>query len=450
MFENNRKTNVLAVFIWLYIWTNTTLYIDKFSTHYFVEVIALVGMLVIFVLSMKSRCVIRFHKVILLYLLSTVCLIIPDFVSYNAEGLKMGINMLIPVYMLFILVVVSRLKGMSNLLVFLPMIYGFIISVQSLILWFLTASGVEVQGKFKVVEKNNGQQRYVFDYLLGLRSTIFNINGHKFLRLNGYYLEPAKFAFFLIIPVILCLFKYIETKRKIFGIMFVVCGLCMFLTFSRAGYVSLFFSMGVYFYLRKKTKDKKASAVDLAGIVIRLTVAVITIYIVFYIVNIWVQNGNTENYLARQFTFSENGKVTLVREESSNLVEILKLLMVRPLGYGMTVLIHSGGIYDYNVANAISFWLYASGFIGALLILITMIWLIIKYAIPSMKSSQYMNRAFGIIFFSQFIFSFSYGTWLNPEFIYSIGMLLLSAEITGEKVEDTYNCSNVLFAYGSH
>ena len=113
----------------------------------------------------------------------------------------------------------------------------------------------------------------------------------------------------------------------------------------------------------------------------------------------------------------------------------MKLLIRKPYGYGMTILIHDGGENDYNVANALSFWLYGGGFLGAMLMLYNLLQMFLNYAISSIKSNNCMLKAYGLIFVAQVVFAFSYGTWMNMDFIFTVGMMimiLLERENTNE------------------
>lgn len=438
-----KKNNsfLFATFLWIYIITNTTLYIKNYAPHYLIEGMSLLGMFFVFFFSGKLFYKWKLHKIIILYVLGVLCFLIPDILSGNKTGLSMGINLFLPIIILFFLISVMEKQTELKYLIHIPIVYGFIISLQSLILGALIYFGVNVGGHYETIEKNGGASRFVYDYFLGLQSTIFNLGKHKLPRLNSYYLEPAKFAFFLIIPFVITLFKYKETKKKPYLFVSLICVACLFLTFSRAGYVSCIIAFGIFAILKKFVQEnKKATFNDLVLILIGLILLVGIVFGIFIVINYLIENGNSNNWLLKQFTFSENGKVVLVRSESSNFSGIIQRLSDRPIGYGMTVLLHNGGQYDYNVANALSFWLYGSGYIGTLIIVTIIIKLTVTYAIPCIKSKNYLKNAFGVIYLAQTIFSFSYGTWMNIDYIFTIGIMIVLCTKENIKYENIDCC----------
>ncbi len=420
------KVDFLILFvlsIWIYIITNTTLYVREYSQHYLIEIIAIIAATLLWLTigEYKKRRIL--NRVILLYIFAIFCVMFPDLIGQNWENIGSCINLLLPVYMLFLLSSVETIY--LKKLAIIPMIYGLIISVQSLILEFTAFLGIEVGGNYERIEKNANSLRYVYNFGLGLQSTIFQIGGgRKLLRLNAYYLEPAKFAFFLIIPLALSFFAYKETKKKRYLVMSIIVGTAMFFTFSRAGYVSLILTYGIYRIIRTGKDTNRTSVNDVAKLIFAAAGSVLLVYVIFYMVN--AISGPDASWLIKQFSWTENGRVTLIRSESSNLPDIIKRLMVRPYGYGIGVINHDGSVYDYNVANALSFWLYAGGFLGTIVIVYLLYYLISRYAIPCIKSNNSYGKAFSFMFLYQMIFSFSYGTWMNPDFIFSIGCMIIA------------------------
>lgn len=425
----NRKKyeQVFGVFLWLYILANTTLYIGDIWMYRGVEVIALIGMLLCTILACNIKGI-RVNCLVLMYGLAVMCCIIPDVIDGNIEYVSSGINLLLPVFILMLMNnIYSNMDSVPSMLINIPLVYGSIVAIQSLILQVLTVAGVNLVGHYESIEKNAGQLRYIYPYFLGIQSTIFHVGEVDILRLNGYYLEPAKFAFFLIIPTIIGFYLFKETRKKRYLCTAIVCGIALFFTFSRAGYISMICAIGLSCLWKKNSSSFKVKAAPKDWMkMIGIAFGVLGIILILMIIGAYFANQDADNYLLKQFTWQENGKVTLIRTESSSLLDIFRQIIEKPYGYGMGVLDHSiEKKGDYNVANAFSFWLYAGGVLGVIFILGIFVKVISRYVIPLLSNKQGIGKAYATIFVALTIFSLSYGNWITVDYMYILGMMIL-------------------------
>ena len=430
MKNNSLKIRLFMIAFWSYFFTNITLYIKDYSTHYIIEGISF-AIIVVITFFTKVKQKFYMNTIFVLYVCLVFSAVFPALLQNDKTGITMAINLFLPIVLLICLVNIFYYNEVfPKSLYMIPIIFGVVVSLQSLFLELMEFLGVHISGQYMEIEKNGGQIRYVYDYFLGLQSTIFKVSGFKVLRLNSYFLEPSKFACFLIIPLFLTFFLYKKKKKKIYLLSLIVITLTMFFTFSRAGYVSVIFASGIFLICQKKgdgasnKKSRHTTWNDLMKIIIASVALVGIVYFLFVIGNI-ISNLNPDSWLLKQFTWTENGKVSLVRGESSPLLEVFGLIIKKPYGYGMKILLHNDSLMEINVANALSLWAYAGGFV-ALIVLFFLMWnLFIGYAIPCMKSKNPIRNAAAVAFTAQTIFCFSYGTWIGVDYLYLIALMIL-------------------------
>jgi O-antigen ligase len=100
-------------------------------------------------------------------------------------------------------------------------------------------------------------------------SWLVNISGHTYLRAIGLFPDPHMFSFFLGILIPLALGLSMKLKSKQYLFVFFVLLLADFLTFSRGGYLGLFFGaafLTIFFWGRIGKRYKVVSAAITIGI----------------------------------------------------------------------------------------------------------------------------------------------------------------------------------------
>lgn len=124
------------------------------------------------------------------------------------------------------------------------------------------------------------------------------------------------------------------------------------------------------------------------------------------------------------------GKVNLIRDETVDFNLILEGIIKRPYGYGFSNTLHGSetSILETNLANALMLWLVVSGILGAIVVIILMLLLVIKYCIPCLKSKSNIKNMIGRSFIGLSIHSLSYGTWMTSEIILVICLMILVSQ----------------------
>lgn len=419
------SASTFILLLWFYIITRTTLYVKTDFGDNLVTGICLFGMLLLAMPYARNAVKVCSNRILLLYILLIVSIILPDIVHFDAFGIITGIKYVLPIFAFFaMLLVFYGKKELPQIAFMLPIIFGTVISVQSLILFVCLFFQVPL-GYTLVEYPKLGHTVITYDFLLGTRTAQYRQGGHLILRLASYFFEPAKFAAFLLVPIIGAFALYKKTKRKGFLCVCLINFAAFVLTFSRAGYVALIAAVVFYYAIKRKgmsapktTKRDFGKLFGAAGLVIA---GVFLIFCVGYLFT----KLYPDNELLTQFTMVENGKVILFRTASGDFGKVFELLSKQPYGYGVSQTIHGHAHVDFNTAAAPTFWLYAGGIVSAVLLVILYYLLITRYCIPCIKSKEPIKISIACLFVALTVQGLSYGNWISIDYLYVVGMMIL-------------------------
>lgn len=411
--------------LWTYIITRTTLYVKTDLAENFITCICLFGMMLIAAPFIRNAVKFCGSRILLLYILLIMSIMLPDILHFDSLGLVTGAKYMLPLFALAaMLLLFTRKEHLPQTAFMIPIVFGTIVSVQSLILFVLLFFNVPVG--YTLVEYPKHMHTIItYNFFLGTRTAQYYHGEHVILRLASYFFEPAKFAAFLLVPIMGAFAFYKRTGRKIF---LYVCGInfvAFLLTFSRAGYVALAAAIVFYYAVRgKKSAVRKTTKRDVGKLLIAVGVAIAGVFLTFYVIYI-VTKIYPDNEFLSQFTMVENGKVVLFRTASGDFGKVFELLSKQIYGYGISQTIHGHARIDFNTASAPSFWLYAGGIVSAVLLVILYYLLVTQYCIPCIKSKEPIKISIACLFVALTVQGLSYGNWISIDYLYVVGMMIL-------------------------
>lgn len=428
------RDKAAALFVWVYVIEATTFYVkSNFIDNVFQMGCILLMIFLLFATNNVSR--LTFDSFFLMYILLLLIGWIPDlFSGYATIGMTVMASYALPLLMyLYVKNRFSYIKTNVRWLIKVPVVYGVIISVMGIIQEIANFLGLPINIWLENIGKtgnSNVALCSLFGLPLGAYSSWGSLAGKTLLRIQGFYIEPSKMAMFLMIPIFFSWGLYKRTNRKTYKIALVLCIICFVLTMSRAGIVSIVAGLVVKrFYIKKANKNsvKRTTPNDIMKLIgLAFGIVIAAVIILLLMVQLSKFFPSLE-FLYAGITNLTTGKANLIRTETVDIPVILNGLASRPWGFGFSNNLHGSttSVLDTNLANALILWLVTGGILGAIIAGIIILTILIKYGIPCLKSNDPIHSAVGLSFVCLAVHSLSYGTWMTPEFILVVSIMVV-------------------------
>lgn len=427
MIALRRKDIFLALFLWVFVIEAATFYVkSNVIDNLFQMSVCFLMFLSVLVKGFRRQIVIS--KILILYILLVASAFVHDLAAWDMAGLREGMARLLLLTILFYMdnMLTSASEVPESLFV-LPVLYGGFISVQGFLLQFMNFFGLPILTNRIVMEKF--QVSYDME-VHGLGVVMYNggtFLGREMLRIYGYFIEPAKMASFLLIPIFFSWGLYQKSRKKFYKYMMLLCLIGLILTFSRAGLIALIGALIIRKMIGKRvcfSGEKKHSLymVTSRKDVIKLVVsAVIFLLAAILTLNLFVALSTffPDFQILYHGITNEQGKVNLVRKEGADIAYVIQLIKNKPLGYGFL----GNARLDTNLANAFIYWLVCAGVPGAVLSIVLLGFIMLKLVVPALKSAEPLNMAAASAFLALTIQNLSYGKWADVDFLFLAGIL---------------------------
>ncbi len=421
-----KKKELLCVwFAWLYVIEATTFIIKSNVIDNIIQIICLFCMGVVSLFRKQGK--IWIEKTFYLYFFLVIVTLIPDILKGNLMGVRIAASYLIPVILLLFIVDFYHEKiKLNKFIFFIPLLYGVAISISGIIIEVLNCIGKLEKTPPTFIEKT-GTRETLEIHGLGACANWGKILGVKLVRIQGYYIEPSKMAAFLLIPIFIG-WGIWKMNRSIWGIAASIVSLaCLFLTMSRAGFVSLIGTMVIVVLICLKRKENAIERNATKRDLIRLFLGcVFFILCTIGLLNIMVYFGKKApdlDFLYRGIS-NADGRANLVRSETVDIPYIIEIMAENPFGYGFYNMLHGVGDIDTNMANASTLWLISGGFLGFFIAICIVIRGILYYAIPAIKTNNPIKQSIAMCFIGLSIHSLSYGTWMTADYLLIYALLI--------------------------
>lgn len=437
MIALNRRDLLLGLAFWVFIIEASTFYVRSNTIdNIFQFFVCLLMLFLVLVKGCRRQIVIS--RVLILYLLLVSSALVHDLVAWDMTGLREGAARFLLLAVLFYMDNTLTLdRGIPDSLFVIPVLYGGFISIQGMILQTMNFLGMPVLTKRVVMEKF--QVSYDME-IHGLGVVMYNggrFLGRDMLRIYGHFIEPAKMAAFLLIPIFFSWGLYQKSGKKFYKYMMMLCLAGLLLTFSRAGLVALIGALVIRKIVGKRTRslnEKEASHYPVTGRkdLIKLVVAAAVFLIAAILaLNLLVALAKffPEFRILYHGITNEQGKVNLIRKEGADISYVARLIKDRPLGYGFS----GNSSVHTNLANAFIYWLICGGLPGAVLVLILFGYFMLKFAVPALKSTDPLQTAVACAFLALTIQNLSYGKWADVDFLFLAGLLAAGKRVNSKE-----------------
>ena len=426
----NRKELLVSVFLWVYTIEATTLYIRSDTMDNLFQAVCCLVMLLAVIKKGWGK-TFRIPYVFFLYVILILTAVVADVSIKGLYGFRYSLPFLASIILLIYMNAFFAGCGkISRLFFYIPLLYGILVSIQGILIEAMNLAGIPVRIEDVFAGKYN---TFVHMESHGLGIAIADggmLFGKQMIRVSGYYIEPSKFAAFLVIPIFFSWGLYRKDRKKRYKYMCILFSICFICVFSRAGFIAL---TGAWI-VKKIIKGHRSAHTDVQRQVtgrrdlLRLFfAAVLFLAAALALLNLMVAlSGRFPEFrvLSAGIT-NEEGKVNLIRKETVNADDIIALMKKRPIGYGISANEFGGSNNVHtNLANAVIFWLVSGGICGIVAALCLVGYLMLHYVIPALKSDDPLVIAVAEVFVALTIHSLSYGNWISVDFLFITGLLL--------------------------
>ncbi|MCC2878528.1 O-antigen ligase family protein [Lachnoclostridium pacaense] len=351
--------------------------------------------------------------------------IVASTLRLDGEGVIQAVKYLINLAFLFFVIEFYRKDSLvPSYIVGIIDSIGVIIAVQCIILFLLVFFNLPIG--MKQVYNSRAEIYYrSADFFLGYANSIHHSASGNILRAASYFPEPAKLAHFMYIPMFFMFGKFKKTKRYKYFWGGSAALLCFILTFSRAGYVALAAAIFIYLFLRSKTEKPFTSKQDILKIILAICVFMVSAVLLLYALDYYsLKNPNSRisSIFDRGNNVNTKDTVSLIRT-TSNYGRVIEALNKNPLGYGLGWTLTKR--QEFILPSAPGMWLYSSGYLGIVPVILFFCFVGIKYCIPCIKSKNPIKIAAALSFISMYVHDVSYGTWMSINNMFALSLLIM-------------------------
>ncbi len=428
-----KKDVLFALLIWIYIFENITLYMRGSNTVDNLFQVGCVALMMMILLIRKYNGIpIRLDDITVMGFLLIMTATWQDIMRMDTSGLAMAVRLSLPVFMyIFIINVWYYNTRISKSILYIPMIYGIYSSVQGIILFFAHFFGFHIRSYTQYVPKQDKTYTF-FAYGLGGYEPWGSILGHNLGRARAMFVEPTRFAAYLMIPLFLFWAYYKKYKRRGFLVCFGIVLLSFIVTLSRAGYITLVGAIVVGAFAKMgKSKDaednNKASKKDIRKFLIMPIIAIIAVEVLIHGMATLSEKYPDASFLSVGLVDEETGEARIFRSETFDFDYCVPKFVERPWGYGLSNVPHRKDYthdLDTNLSSAMLLWPMAGGAPGLIVMVALLFTLFFKYCLPALKSDDPLENAIGLIFVAMAINSLNVGTWLDCDFLFIVAVMV--------------------------
>ncbi len=325
----------------------------------------------------------------------------------------------------------------ASLLLALYVWFGILFSIQAVlafcgVLWGVidTSTVVEIGRRPDVPETTMG--------LLGFANAIRSPTEYtRWLRPQGWFLEPSLLGAFLLLPVFVSLGRLFQYRKGRYLLASAILVAAMLLTASFAAYLG--FVAGMFFLLLSKPLYNGMSRMIRVfrfsyPIVILGGVLALAIFLMA------LSNGLSEMTL----TDVDEGQAVLTHiyardpsGDSGNLLREVATMdlyastfLSNPFGIGFA---QTAGESDINAANGLLFWAVAGGFPALVMLVVFFCYVFYSFCHPLLISGSVVNRCIAASFIGHAMHNLSYGNWIAPYFLIHLVIVCIAARSARER-----------------
>ncbi|MDP8263001.1 MAG: hypothetical protein P9M13_06840 [Candidatus Ancaeobacter aquaticus] len=337
-----------------------------------------------------------------------------------------------------VLIKFSKFNNLPDSVIKFVIYFGFVFSVQSIILFLIiyydfsvTPTYINLERYFNTVERSYG--------ILGYANAILGGADGNILRVQSWFLEPSVFAGFLMYPLFVSLGVFLMEKKKMYLLICIVCIIAFIMTFSFAGYFAFIGGIVVLLLFRYKKNLKRNMVTQIFISIIGLLIFFVMIsYIMKRSQNMFDVLRGHSTRIEKTFVRDKHGGTGGLDRKAAGSKFVMETILRHPFGVGF--------VYNEKMmgsCNAFLFWAVAGGFPAILILIIIYYNLIYKNALLLLQSGNHIYRGVAAAFIASTIQALGYGDWIKPYYLLNIAiMILLANRVRKKGLAKTLNNNN--------
>jgi hypothetical protein len=328
-----------------------------------------------------------------------------------------------------IILAFSTKKNLPGILLKMPLLWGVIFSIQSIILWLIIFFAIPVKSERIELGSQNNMKETSFG-LLGYANALETYSESKYniLRPQGWFLEPSLLASFLIYPVFVSFGYYKSNNKKRYLLISLICLICMVLTFSLAGFFAVLSAIVFLVFIRPVSIRKENNKITIKKLAYPLIAAIGFVILAQIFMSYLQKMYDPSTYSATAYTKllarDPQGPTGSLFRETYKLPIYIDTIKNNFFGIGLG---HTAQENDKTSANALFYWLISGGVPAIIILCMLYFILFFSYCIPLMQSRQILYRFIGAAFVGMTVHGLGYGNWMNPYYLYVVAVMILSA-----------------------
>ena len=346
----------------------------------------------------------------------------------------------------------TRERGAARLMT-LYVWTGVLFSVQAILAFFGvlrnlldTSVVIDIGRRPELTENTLG----VFGYADALKYPLDVV----WLRPQGWFVEPSLLGAFLLLPLFICLGRFLRNRRPGDLLAFLIVLSAVFLTVSLAAYLGfavgilfLVFSRPLYRVLARSLKPLKyAYPVVILGTFLAVAsgaIIVLNSMSEFNVTDLEENQAFVAGIYARDPT-GESGN--LFREVASEDMFVASFAS-HPFGIGLAA---TEGTSDILAANGVLFWAITGG-LPALIVLVALFsHIFISLCHPLLVSENIVQRCLAASLIGHAVHNLSFGNWTAPFFLVHLAIVCVTARLCKSELPDRAPASGSAAALQAH
>lgn len=428
-----KKDVLFALLIWIFIFEKITLYMTGSNRmDNLFQIGCVVLMMMILMVRKINGIPLRLDDISVLGFLLILTATWQDIMRFDTSGLAMAVSYSLPIFMyIFIINVWYYNDKISKSILYIPMAYGVFSALQGIILFFANFFGFHIRHYSQYIPKESKLYTF-YDYGLGGYESWGSIFGHNLGRARAMFVEPTRFAAFLMIPMCLFWAYYKKYKKRGYLVGLGIVLLSFIITLSRAGYITLIGALVVGAFAkmgRSKSGENttRATKKDVRKFLIMPIIAIFAVEVLIHGMAELSKKYPDASFLSVGLVDEETGEARIFRSETFDFDYIVPKFVERPWGYGLSNTPHRNDYshdLDTNLSSAMLIWPMAGGVPGLIVMVILLLTMFFKYCLPVLKSDDPLENAIGLIFVAMAINSINVGNWLNCDFLFIVAVMV--------------------------
>lgn len=412
-----RRENFFILLIIILIFEYQLSFVHTFFVDRIIKISTLVFLIIFYGNFRENTKNIYIQKITLIYAAIISVMGVSTILNLSGESIFFFIKYIVLLSIVYILLYKVHPHNFSDRIIKFPIIIGTVLSLSSIILWFLVYYGYEPQYLDVTPERFGRIDK--FSYLWGDLAYVSRAGRTGISRACSFFETPSRYGNFLIFPVFISYGYFIITRRYKYLITCIICSVALILTFSLTVQLASVaaISINIFFRIFMKIREVKRNPFR-AGIV-GLLMSVIIILGIFNFFQFQYSQSSTK----AMERFFRSGSYESMFRSFVHMEGVFIPDLNKPFGGGLANT-KDGALYtpQYGFVR----WVVLLGYPGVIVFLIFHVYMFKNHVFPALLYKPCrIERYVALAFVAQTICDVQEGSWLYTTYLYTTAMLVL-------------------------